>query len=74
MLQDHLALAERHIDLGIERMIRQRQIVDQLRRQGCDIRAALEMLRWFEQLQASELSERQRLRLELASAVDERSC
>ncbi len=68
ILQDHLAMAERHIASGNRVITRQRQLINQLEADGHDIRAAQLLLARFEDLQAWRLSHRDRLINEINSA------
>ena len=56
ILQDHLAMAERHIAIGNRVIIRQRQLIDELDADGHDITAAQSLLARFEDLQALHLA------------------
>ena len=68
ILQDHLAMAERHIASGNRVITRQRQLINQLEAGGHDTRAAQSLLDRFEDLQASHLADRDRLIKEINSA------
>ena len=68
ILQDYLAMAERHIASGNRVITRQRQLINQLEADGHDIRAARSLLARFEDLQASHLADRDRLIKEISSA------
>jgi len=68
ILQDHLAMAERHIASGNRVITRQRQLINQLEADGHDIRAARSLLAQFEDLQALHLADRDRLLNEISSA------
>jgi hypothetical protein len=62
----HLAQAEEHVAQGAMHIARQREIVDQLARDGHDNRLAAELLSTFESTQANHLADLARLRKELA--------
>lgn len=59
-------MAERHIDDGERNLSRQRELVALLQRDRHDAWLASKILRQFEQLQATFLEDRDRLRKELA--------
>ena len=69
MLEDHLALAERHVAQGEDHIRRQREIVDQLTRNGHIeyVQNARELLAQFEELQALHVGDRDRLKGELSA-------
>jgi cell division protein FtsX len=68
MILDHLTQAEGHVALGEERITRQREILANLTRDGHREAAsrAAELLAQFEQTQTLHISDRDRLRRELA--------
>jgi hypothetical protein len=68
MILDHLRLAEGHVSLGQENILRQRQIVAELERDGHDPIDAGKLLAQFEELQAMHVADRDRLIGELAEA------
>jgi hypothetical protein len=61
MLKRHLAQAEEHIAAGDKNIARQRGVIVQLERDGHDTASARTFLREFEQLQATLITERERL-------------
>ena len=68
MILDHLRLAESHVSLGQEHIVRQRQLVAELKRDGHDPGDAGKLLAQFEELQAMHVADRDRLIGELAEA------
>jgi hypothetical protein len=66
LLEEHLAMAERHAAEGEVHLLRQRQLVSELRRDGHDTTQSEMLLASFEALQAMHLEHRDRLRLELS--------
>ena len=66
LLKQHLRLAEKHIAEGTEHVERQRQIVDELVRNGKDPRRSMDLLTLFEKTLAGHTEERDRLQDELA--------
>jgi len=68
ILQENLAMANRHIATGNRVIIRQRQLIGELGADGHDTREALALLVQFEELQALHLADRNRLIGELNSA------
>jgi hypothetical protein len=70
MIQEHLAQAEEHVALGEHHLARQREIIAQLERDSQDTRDALELLAQFEKLYTQHLTERDRLRAELAAKAE----
>ena len=66
ILKQHLRLAEKHIAEGTEHVERQRQIVDELVRNGKDPRRSMDLLTLFEETLAGHTEERDRLQDELA--------
>ncbi|HUQ08809.1 MAG TPA: hypothetical protein VM146_00740 [Steroidobacteraceae bacterium] len=65
MIAQHLALAEAHAAQGARHVARQREIVDELARDGHDNRLATELLWTFETTQACHVSDVSRLKKEL---------
>jgi hypothetical protein len=66
MLEDHLALAERHVSEADGHVGRQLQRVLELERDGHDTQQARELLRQFSDLRALHIADRDRLRAELS--------
>jgi hypothetical protein len=66
MLERHLLQAERHVLEGERNVARLRGVVAERQSQGLDARQAIDLLRQFEELQATHIAERDRLRNELA--------
>jgi hypothetical protein len=66
-LMERLALAERHVREGACHVARQREIVAQLKGHSHDAASARDLLTQFEALQALHVSDRDRLRAELAA-------
>jgi hypothetical protein len=67
LLKEHLAMAEKHVALGEEHLVRLRSIVGELRRHGYDTTQDEMLLASFEAMQVIHLEHRNRLRLELHS-------
>jgi hypothetical protein len=63
--KEHLALAEEHVALGATNVARQREIIAKLERDGHDATQARALLAQFEQLQATHVTDRDRLLSEL---------
>jgi hypothetical protein len=61
-LLQHLAKAEEQVELGAHNVVRQREIVAQLDRDGFDTVGARALLIEFEEAQTSYIAERDRLR------------
>jgi len=66
VLKQHLALAEKHIAEGAGHVERQRQIVEELKPRGQDVRRSADLLKLFEETLATHIDERDRLLEELA--------
>jgi len=66
-LEEHLAMAERHVAEGEVHLLRQRQLVSDLRRSGHDTTESEKFLAQLEAMQVMHLEHRDRLRLELGS-------
>ena len=66
-IADHLAQAERHVVAGERTLAHQRGLVAELERDGHDTSQARALLVQFEELQALHISNRDRLRRELAA-------
>src|SRR5262249_51525566 len=67
ILRQHLAEAERHVAEGERHLARQRRIVAELERQGHPSNEARTLHALFQELQASHVADRHRLREELAT-------
>jgi len=65
LIEVHLALVEEHVAQGARHIARQRDLVDLLSRGGRDTEDARALLRRFEESQAMNLADRDRLRKEL---------
>jgi len=65
-IRDHLAIAERHVAEGERHIARQRNVVKQLGEDGHDQKMAFDLLALFEDMQQLHISDRDRLRTELA--------
>jgi hypothetical protein len=63
--QEHLVEAERHVVEAEKRVARQREIVEELERDGRRATAARGLLAAYERLLAMHLADRKRLRSEL---------
>ena len=66
MLTEHLAQAEEHVALGNRHIVRQRELIAELARDGHDTAEAKTLLASFEEMQTLHLQHRDRLRHELA--------
>ena len=66
MVEAHLAQAERHVVEGNRHVVEQRGRVVAMDRSGLDTAEALRLLGQFESLQALHITDRDRLRQELA--------
>lgn len=71
ILREHLAMANRHIASGNRVVIRQRELIAELKSDGHDTKDAVALLVQFEELLALHLSDRDRLFDELRSAAAE---
>ena len=67
-IRQHLALAERHVREGQQRVARQLRLMEELERDGHDIASARDLLHQFEMLQATFVADRDRVRGELVQA------
>ena len=65
MLKQRLIVAEEHILLGERHIVRQRELVAELERDGHDTAEAIRLLTSFEELQVLHIADRDRLRREL---------
>jgi len=65
MIIDHLELAERHIARGTDRVEHQRQLIEELTRDGQDTTQATAILTKFEEVLAMQIADRDRLLKEL---------
>jgi hypothetical protein len=66
MIAQYLAQAEHHISDGERNLARQRELVAELERDGCDATMAADTLAQFAQIQALHIADRDRLRRKLA--------
>ena len=73
MLENHLRKAKAHAALGKESIGRQKALIEELKRDGHDTALALELLATFEQLQAMNVADVERIEHEIASGDDESS-
>jgi hemerythrin len=69
ILEQHLALAERHIVEGENTVVRQRELVARLAKKRLDHRLAQKLLIEFETMLASHMADRDRIRTELAAMI-----
>ena len=67
LLEEHLAMAKKHVTLGEANLVRLREVVSELRRHGDDTTQDEMLLASFEAMQVIHLEHRNRLRLELNS-------
>jgi len=65
MIEDHLALAERHVTEGEQHVAEQRARVAALDRDGHDTTESLLLLSQFQELQELHVADRDRLKKEL---------
>jgi hypothetical protein len=65
MIEEHLALAERHVSRGEELIAQQKQRIAEMERDGHDSRLHRELLEQFEEVQRLHLADLARLRNEL---------
>ena len=66
MIEERLAMAERHITRGELHIARQKELVARLGHSGHDTTEAIKLLGLFEATQALHVADRDRLRGELA--------
>jgi hypothetical protein len=69
MVVDHLAMAERHVTNGWLHVERQRQIVEDLGRNGENIARSSALLQLFEELLAKHIQHRDQCRAEVATIM-----
>ena len=69
LVEGHLAQAERHVAEGEQHIARQRELIDEMKRDGRDITMAVELLQTFERTQASHVEDRDRIRAELSNSA-----
>jgi hypothetical protein len=67
MLENHLAAAERHLTEAERQVVRQRELVAELERDGHDSGQAIHLLEQFEEVLTIRIAYRDRLRAELGS-------
>jgi len=67
LIMDHLAQAEVYVAQGANHMKRQRQLLEDLARDGHDTKGSSALLDLFKELQDLHVQDRDRLRAELAS-------
>jgi hypothetical protein len=73
LLEKHLTQAELRVSEGVARLVQQRQIIEELAAAGRDTDLANSVLHLLEQTQALHVTDRDRLRAELASIGDRTS-
>ena len=61
-LEWQLLQAERHVSEGESHVARVRAVIAERQHQGLDVREATDLLRQFEELQATHIADRNRLR------------
>jgi Spy/CpxP family protein refolding chaperone len=66
MLLDHLAQARRHVAQGEQHVMRQRELVAEMERDGHDTAQSRALLKQFEELLALHVADRDRMERELA--------
>ena len=69
LLEEHLDLARRHIALGQKHLMRQKEIIDELERDGHDVNEAKYLLDLFKDVQALHIAHRDRLLEEIRQRV-----
>jgi hypothetical protein len=69
LIEQHLALAEKHVRDGEVILVRQREVLANLARDGHDTSRASQILQEFEDVQQMHIADRERLRRELAEAL-----
>lgn len=62
IIEDHLAHADRHVAEAESRIVRQRDLVDELKRRGHDTTEAIAVLAQFEEVLQLSIKDRDRLR------------
>jgi Spy/CpxP family protein refolding chaperone len=62
---NHLAQAERHVNMGAQHVSSQLSLIERMQRDGHDVTAARQLLEQFEEIQALHIVDRDRLRAEL---------
>ena len=67
VIEERLAMAERHITVGESHIARQRELVAELDQNGRDAAEAVKLLGLFEATQALHVADRDRLRAQLAT-------
>jgi len=65
LLEDHLASAERHIQTGDQRVVRQIALIAYLERRGHDTTKAVSLLEHFQETLTLHIQHRDRLEVEL---------
>jgi hypothetical protein len=68
ILLEHLVLAEEHIQRGARTIARQQEIIEKLDAHGHETVEARRMLKTFEDAQAMNIADRERLKKELERA------
>ena len=66
LLLEHLDQARRHVAEGAEHVVRQRELVARMERDGHDTAEARRLLGQFEEMQALHVADRDRIEDELA--------
>ena len=69
LIEDHLAMAERHVAEAKAHTARQREILAELKRDGHDTGLAEKLLHSFIAMEEAHIADRDRLRGELAAAI-----
>jgi hypothetical protein len=69
ILEEHLAIAQAHVDTGEEYLLHQREIVSELERDGYDASQERELLALYEGMQAMHFEDRERILSELAQVA-----
>ncbi|MBB4360646.1 hypothetical protein GGD66_008163 [Bradyrhizobium sp. CIR48] len=65
MLQEHLAIAERHIALGVKLLAKQEALIAELDRHGHDTKGARDVLATMVETQSLHIDDRDRILREL---------
>jgi hypothetical protein len=69
LIEEHLAPAKRHVTQGQECIVRERELIQRLERDGRDTSEACRLLDRFEELQALFSADRERIRKELETST-----
>ena len=73
LLEEHLAVSERHVETGKACIERQRNLIAELVRDQHDVTLARQLLHNFEEIQKLHVADRNRMRAELACLIKQPS-